>query len=158
MSATAAAQGSIVRHAGLLDRLRHRPLWLVVAGFVAVLLVSAAGVFFGTVAVSPADTIAILGHRLLGIPATVSWPASAETIVFELRLPRVLMALSVGAALFWNVVTSLQPLDEPASAPDTVTCSIFSKNRALSWMVAAKASPADADISVNLLGMEMVAS
>lgn len=117
MSATAAAQGTIVRHAGLLDRLRHRPLWLVVAGLVAVLLVAGAGVFFGTVPVAPADTIAILGHRLIGIPATVTWPASADTIVFELRLPRVLMALSVGAALSLAGVALQGLLRNPLADP-----------------------------------------
>ncbi len=57
-----------------------------------------AGVVLGNVSLPMGDTLAILGHRLLGLPAGV-WPASSETIVVELRLPRVLTAMIVGMGL-----------------------------------------------------------
>jgi len=53
----------------------------------------------GSVGVGIGDTAAILGRRLLGLPLTESWAASAETIIFELRLPRVLTAMLVGGGL-----------------------------------------------------------
>jgi iron complex transport system permease protein len=76
-----------------------------------------AGVMFGSVAVAPGDTLAILAHRLLGWPVVVTWPASAETIVVELRLPRVLMALAVGAALSLAGVALQGLLRNPLADP-----------------------------------------
>jgi iron complex transport system permease protein len=57
------------------------------------------GVALGTVAVSPLDTIGILGKRLLGLPIAQTWTPAAETIVLDLRLPRVLEAMVVGLGL-----------------------------------------------------------
>ena len=99
-----------------LDRLRHRPAWLALAGLVALAIVAVAGVMLGTVALAPGDTLAILAHRL-GVPVTVTWPASAETIVVELRLPRVLMALAVGAALSLAGVALQGLLRNPLADP-----------------------------------------
>jgi len=45
------------------------------------------------------ETAAILGRRLLGLPIPRTWPLSAETIIIDLRLPRVLTAMLVGGAL-----------------------------------------------------------
>jgi iron complex transport system permease protein len=57
------------------------------------------GVALGSVGVSVGDTARILAHRLLGLPLAPTWSASAETIIFDLRLPRVLTAMLVGAGL-----------------------------------------------------------
>jgi iron complex transport system permease protein len=112
-----AIQGVALRRSAWLERLRHKPVWLGALGVAALLVVAGAGVMLGTVPVAPADTIAILGHRLLGIPQTVTWPASAETIVWELRLPRVLMALSVGAGLSLAGVALQGLLRNPLADP-----------------------------------------
>jgi cobalamin transport system permease protein len=58
-----------------------------------------AGIGLGTVSIDPATTVAILGERLLGLHPAQTWPDSAETIVMDLRLPRVLTAMAVGTAL-----------------------------------------------------------
>ena len=100
-----------------LERLRHRPVWLGALGLAALAALAITGVAMGSVAIAPLDTLAILGHRLLGFPAAVTWPASAETIVLELRLPRVLMALSVGAALSLAGVTLQGLLRNPLADP-----------------------------------------
>jgi iron complex transport system permease protein len=63
----------------------------------AVVLVLAVAV--GSVGVSLDETARILAHRLLGIPIPTTWSTGSETIIFELRLPRVLAAMLVGAAL-----------------------------------------------------------
>ena len=52
----------------------------------------------GTSGVGPDQALAIVVHRLTGI-GPITWPASAETIVLELRLPRVVAAMVVGAGL-----------------------------------------------------------
>ncbi len=84
---------------GLLEALRRRPVLLAGFGLAALLVALVAGIAFGNVPVSPADTVAILARRLLGWPVAQSWPAAAETIVLELRLPRVLTAMIVGVGL-----------------------------------------------------------
>ena len=43
------------------------------------------GVAFGSVAIAPLDTLAIVTHRLFGLDLGRSWPASADTIVWDLR-------------------------------------------------------------------------
>ncbi|MET0772821.1 MAG: iron ABC transporter permease [Candidatus Limnocylindrales bacterium] len=73
-----------------------RPFVSVVVIGLCLLLV--AGLLLGTVSLPLFDTIGVLGHRLLGLPAG-TWAASTETIVMELRLPRVLGAMVVGAGL-----------------------------------------------------------
>jgi iron complex transport system permease protein len=45
------------------------------------------------------ETAAILGRRLLALPIAETWSPAAETIIFELRLPRVLTAILVGGGL-----------------------------------------------------------
>ncbi|HET6381208.1 MAG TPA: iron chelate uptake ABC transporter family permease subunit [candidate division Zixibacteria bacterium] len=62
----------------------------------AVLLLAVAA---GSVGVGPGDTAAILGRRLLALPIPETWAPATETIIFELRLPRVLTAMLVGGAL-----------------------------------------------------------
>ena len=97
--------------------LRQRPVVLAVAGLVALALAVVAGIALGTVAVSPADTLAILARQLLGWPVAETWPATAETIVMELRLPRVLTALCVGFGLAVAGTTFQGLLRNPLADP-----------------------------------------
>jgi iron complex transport system permease protein len=53
----------------------------------------------GSVALAPEDVVGVLGHRLLGLGLSTGVDASIETIVMDLRLPRVLGAMVVGAGL-----------------------------------------------------------
>jgi iron complex transport system permease protein len=72
---------------------------LVLAAGVALVVVAAAvAVALGTSGVAPDQVLAIVLHRVTGMGA-VTWPASAETIVLELRLPRVVAGMVVGAGL-----------------------------------------------------------
>jgi len=84
---------------GRLEGVRDRPLLLVAVGVVALLVALVLGVGVGSVAVDPADTIAILAHRILGLEIPRTWSEATETIVVELRLPRILTAMLVGCAL-----------------------------------------------------------
>jgi iron complex transport system permease protein len=67
-----------------------------VVGLVVVLV---AGVAAGSVAVAPAETLAILARHLFGLDLGIPYGQAADTIVWELRLPRVLTAMTVGVGL-----------------------------------------------------------
>lgn len=84
---------------GRLARLRSRSTALGLALLVGLVIALVLGVGIGSVAIAPGDTLGILAHRLLGLDVPRTWPASAETIVMELRLPRVLTAMVVGTGL-----------------------------------------------------------
>ncbi|MDQ3448092.1 MAG: iron ABC transporter permease [Chloroflexota bacterium] len=102
---------------GRWEALRRRPLWLLAAGLLLLLCSLVAGIVFGNVPVAPDQTLAILAHRLLGWDGAVTWSPAAETIVMELRLPRVLTAMTVGTglALAGTVLQGLlrNPLADP---------------------------------------------
>src|SRR3954454_21098278 len=100
-----------------LARLRTRRAAL---GGAAVGLLAAAlvlGVGLGTVSVAPAETLAILGRRVFGLPIAQTWPASTEAIVMDLRLPRVLSAMVVGLGLAVAGVTFQGLLRNPLADP-----------------------------------------
>jgi iron complex transport system permease protein len=68
------------------------------AGLLLAALVIVA-VAIGSAEVGLGDTAAILGRRLLALPIPETWSPTAATIIFELRLPRVLTAMLVGGGL-----------------------------------------------------------
>lgn len=68
-------------------------------GLLLALLAMLVAVAAGSVGIGLGDTAGILGRRLLGLPIPVTWAPSAETIIFDLRLPRVLTAMLVGGGL-----------------------------------------------------------
>jgi iron complex transport system permease protein len=100
-----------------LNLVRRRPVLLGLAGLVSLAVALVLGVAFGTVSLAPADVIGIVATRLLGVHLPVSWPATAETIVLDLRLPRVLTALLVGAALALAGATFQGLLRNPLADP-----------------------------------------
>jgi iron complex transport system permease protein len=71
----------------------------VAVGLGALLASLVAGVAAGSVLVPPGDTLGILAHRLLGLRIDRTWSDASEVIVLDLRLPRVLTAMVVGAGL-----------------------------------------------------------
>jgi iron complex transport system permease protein len=64
-----------------------------------VLAAMLSAVAIGSGGVGIGETAAILGRRLLALPIAETWSPAAETIIFELRLPRVLTAMLVGGGL-----------------------------------------------------------
>jgi iron complex transport system permease protein len=95
----------------------RRPIALAIAGLVALALVLVAGVAAGTVAVPLGDTVGILGHRLFGLQVPVTWSPAEEAIVWDLRLPRVLTAMTVGVGLSVAGVTFQGLLRNPLADP-----------------------------------------
>jgi iron complex transport system permease protein len=84
---------------GLAGRLRGRPGLIAALGIVALLVLLIAGVSLGSVRIDPGDTVGVILWRLLGIDTGHAWTAATETIVWDLRVPRVLTAMLVGAGL-----------------------------------------------------------
>jgi iron complex transport system permease protein len=100
-----------------LARRAWRPAAVVAASVAGIAAVLVLGVGLGSVSIPPDQTIAILTHRLVGLPAEASWPATAETIVIDLRLPRVLSAMLVGAGLAIAGATFQGILRNPLADP-----------------------------------------
>jgi iron complex transport system permease protein len=100
-----------------IGRARRRPILLGVGGIVALGVALVLGVGLGTVAISPADTLGILAERLLGIRVDRTWSAATETIVWDLRLPRVLTSMVVGAGLAVAGTTFQGLLRNPLADP-----------------------------------------
>jgi iron complex transport system permease protein len=86
-------------------------------GAAALVLAVVAALAIGSVGVAPGDTLAILARRLLGLPLAETWPATAETIIFELRLPRVLTAALVGGGLAMSGAVFQALLRNPLADP-----------------------------------------
>jgi iron complex transport system permease protein len=97
--------------------LARRPIVLAAAGLVGLAVVLVAGVAAGSVFVPPGDTLAILAHRLFGLDLGTTWSAAQETIVWELRFPRVLTAMTVGTGLAVAGATFQGVLRNPLADP-----------------------------------------
>ncbi|WP_084540980.1 FecCD family ABC transporter permease [Nocardioides alkalitolerans] len=83
---------------GMVGRRRRSIAWLL--GLTALLVVSVVlAVGLGSVNVSPATVARIIGHHLLGVPGDVTWEVTDDAIVWEVRMPRVVLAVFVGAGL-----------------------------------------------------------
>jgi ABC-type Fe3+-siderophore transport system permease subunit len=85
--------------AGRIGRVRGRSVMLALVGLGALGLAFVLGVGLGTVGIPPADTFAIILHRLFGLDVGGTWAPATEAIVWDLRVPRVLTAMVVGTGL-----------------------------------------------------------
>ncbi len=103
--------------AGRSEALRQRPVLLLLAALGALGVALVVGVGIGSVAIAPADTLGIVGRRLLGLPIAQTWSPATETIVLDLRLPRVLTAVIVGFGLAVAGATFQGLLRNPLADP-----------------------------------------
>ena len=78
-------------------RWSRRPTLVVLSALALASVVVAIGL--GPVAVAPGTVVRIIGHHTIGFPDTRSWAATHDAIIWEVRLPRVLLGAIVGAAL-----------------------------------------------------------
>jgi iron complex transport system permease protein len=76
---------------------RHIPLWVWSLSAVAVLVTVTLGVSIGAVNIAPLTVWSEISKHIFGSSANLS--AAESTIIWQLRLPRVLLALVVGAML-----------------------------------------------------------
>ncbi|MFV0318889.1 MAG: FecCD family ABC transporter permease [Microbacterium sp.] len=73
-------------------------LWT--GGLVVAALVSAVlAIGIGPISIAPDTILQIVSHHLFGSPAEGAWSRSEEAIVWNVRIPRVLLGLVVGAGL-----------------------------------------------------------
>ncbi len=107
------ARPRIGRSAGI----RDRPVLLVGLGVGALVVAIILGVGVGSVGIDPSDTLAILAHRFLGLDIPKTWSDATETIVVDLRLPRVLTSMLVGCALAVAGATFQGLLRNPLADP-----------------------------------------
>jgi len=98
-----------------LDALRRRPVRMAVAlvGLLAIAVV--AGVAAGSVAIPPTQSFAVIVGHLIGVGSAV--PETVDTIVWDLRVPRVLLAAVVGAGLAVAGATFQGLLRNPLADP-----------------------------------------
>lgn len=94
-----------------------RAVVTLVGGVGLLLAVLVVGVGLGSVAIAPDDVVSVLAHRLLGIGPDAGVSASVETILVDLRLPRVLGAMVVGAGLASAGVVFQAVLRNPMADP-----------------------------------------
>jgi iron complex transport system permease protein len=80
--------------------------------------------FVGRYLVAPADVARILLKYLS--PGERTWPAAAETIVLQIRLPRALLALIVGGGLSMSGVAYQGMFRNPLVSPDILGVSAAS--------------------------------
>ncbi|MGH3797805.1 MAG: FecCD family ABC transporter permease [Pseudonocardiaceae bacterium] len=70
----------------------------------------------GRYPLDPVTVIRVLVGQFINIPAT--WPATAPTVILEIRLPRILAALLVGAALSSSGAAYQTMLRNPLVSPE----------------------------------------
>jgi len=88
-----------VRRTGFANRFRGRTTVIALVGIAILGVLMVVGVTVGSTQIGPLDTLAVILHRLTGLNLGRTWSDATDTIVWDLRLPRVLTAAVVGAAL-----------------------------------------------------------
>jgi len=95
---------------------QHRGLFLLVASFI-VLATGAVAVTIGSVAI-PLETLwRIITAKIPGMTIAPTWAPSWETILFDIRLPRIALAALVGSALATSGATYQGLLRNPLADP-----------------------------------------
>lgn len=97
LTAEVAASGA-VDDLGRGGQRRKTMLWMLGLS-VALVVTAVLGVGIGAVSISPLTVLNIITHNLFGQPVAVTWTAAEESIVWQVRLPRVLLGVAVGAGL-----------------------------------------------------------
>jgi iron complex transport system permease protein len=89
---------SLCGETGVPGRPRHR-LTALVAGTAVLLIVALLAMAWGSFSIPPEDIAVVLWRKIVGAAGTGAYPASWDTVILEIRLPRVILAALVGAAL-----------------------------------------------------------
>lgn len=76
---------------------RGGPLWSTALSIVLVISIAVC-VGIGPVAIHPVTVISVIGNNL-GLPIAQNWSDSEEAIIWNMRVPRVLLGVAVGAGL-----------------------------------------------------------
>jgi iron complex transport system permease protein len=84
---------------GLAGRLRSRTVAVAAIGVALLIVILVVGVGLGTVRIAPVEALGVVLSRTLGLDIGATWTDATETIVWDLRLPRVLCGMVIGAGL-----------------------------------------------------------
>ena len=87
------------------------------AALAALVLVALLAAGVGSISIPPLDTVKMLVSRLPFVDVSPSWDATYETILWQLRLPRVALAGIVGAALAMSGATYQGLFRNPLADP-----------------------------------------
>jgi iron complex transport system permease protein len=102
ISQNASVNISRVPRTAMLNRLRvlsRHPFFVLGLLGIVLLVTLILAMRIGTVGIEPAQIIGITLKRMLGIDIGATWTAAEESIIWQIRLPRVLGAAIVGAGL-----------------------------------------------------------
>ena len=91
-----------------------------VVGSGVVVLVGVLAAGLGTVRIPPLTVLEILVTRLPGVDITATWPDSWDTILWRLRLPRIVLAGIVGGSLAIAGATYQGLFRNPLAAPSLI--------------------------------------
>lgn len=97
------------------------------------LCITAVGI--GAVFIPPATVAQILLHRATGLGDPTHWTLAQDDIVWNLRLPRVLLAVVVGAALSVVGVVAQAVMRNPLADPYVLGISPGAALGAVAWLV-----------------------
>lgn len=89
----------------------------------------------GSASIAPQTVAQILGYRLSGWGDPTNWTLTQDDIVWNLRLPRVLLALLVGASLATVGVVAQAVMRNPLADPYVLGISSGAALGAVSWLV-----------------------
>jgi iron complex transport system permease protein len=120
-------------------------------GLTAVVL-GAVAVGVGSVFITPATVTQILVHRVTGLGDPTHWTLLQEDIVWNLRLPRVLLAMVVGAALSVVGVVAQAVTGNPLADPYVLGISSGAALGAVAWLVLGSATLGGVTVGVAAFG------
>ena len=102
-----------------IEKKHRRTLWIMAAGLILCILASFT---LGRYPVSVRELLGVLGAKL-GLPVSPFWSASVETAVWNIRLPRVLLSVLVGACLACAGAAYQGVFQNPMASPDILGAS-----------------------------------
>jgi iron complex transport system permease protein len=95
-----------------------RPIWgRITVGMVALLVVAGVSLVSGAASIPALDAARIMLAAIPGVNIETSWPASWERIIWDIRMPRVVLAGLVGATLAYAGATYQGVLRNPLADP-----------------------------------------
>ena len=107
----------IERHAGARPASRSYPWWHIGMGLAAVVLIAVIAGGIGSVYIPPLSLAKIVAAKVPLLHVSGSWPDSWDTIIWEIRFPRIVVASLVGASLAISGATYQGLFRNPLASP-----------------------------------------
>ncbi len=142
------------------DRIRKPayPWRRIAAGAFLVLAIALASAGVGAAALPPVDVIKIVAARLPLVEQAQTWPDSWETIVWQVRLPRIALAAIVGAALSMSGAAYQGLFRNPLADPYLIGVSAGAGLGATLVLVAGVSSPGALPVAAYAGGLAAVSA